>query len=192
MNPLNQQLYVFLKSLLTEITNKFPDKYFHMGGDEVLFDCWKSNPEIVKYMERNNMTRSYEKLEELFVKRILDMVVDLKGKPIVWQEVFDNGLKLHEGTVVQVWTGFWKNELFRVTEAGYSALLSTCWYLDHIGSNGDWLKYYRCEPMDFNGSKEQQKLLLGGEACMWSEFVDKLVNFMDFFTNIYKLSNFNF
>ncbi|KAH1019063.1 hypothetical protein HUJ05_006728 [Dendroctonus ponderosae] len=60
----------------------------------------------------------------------------------------------------------------RVTKAGKKALLSACWYLDHLSTGGDWEKFYQCEPTNFGGTPEQVSLLLGGEACMWSEVVN--------------------
>lgn len=60
-----------------------------------------------------------------------------------------------------------------MTTAGKFALLSSCWYLDHIGWGGDWGKYYECEPYDFPGTDDQKKLILGGEACMWGESVNE-------------------
>lgn len=60
-----------------------------------------------------------------------------------------------------------------MTAAGNKALLSTCWYLDHLATGGDWLKYYSCEPLDFPGTEAQKQLVLGGEACMWSESVNE-------------------
>lgn len=59
-----------------------------------------------------------------------------------------------------------------VTKSGLPAILSSCWYLDHLSTGGDWRKYYECEPSDFPGNDQQKSLLLGGEACMWSEVVD--------------------
>lgn len=59
-----------------------------------------------------------------------------------------------------------------ITKAGFTAILSSCWYLDHLSTGGDWRKFYACEPSDFPGDAAQQSLLIGGEACMWSEVVD--------------------
>ena len=33
--------YVALAALLAELVDVFPDRYLHLGGDEVPFDCWR-------------------------------------------------------------------------------------------------------------------------------------------------------
>ena len=47
--------YDLMTKLLREATanpdSPFSDKFVHLGGDEVPFDCWKSNPNITKYMK---------------------------------------------------------------------------------------------------------------------------------------------
>lgn len=171
MDPTKGIVYDFLEQLFQELVDVFPDKYIHLGGDEVGFECWESNENITNYMIKHNIT-DYEQLEEVFIQKIVDMVDELKTNSIVWQEVYVNGVKLPTKTVVHVWTGDRFRLLDRITREGRPALLSSCWYLDHLSTGGDWKKFYMCDPHDFSGSTEQRKLVLGGEACMWSEVVD--------------------
>lgn len=50
LNPTVNVTFDLLSTLYKEIASVFPDDYVHMGGDEVSFDCWKSNPAIqVRY-----------------------------------------------------------------------------------------------------------------------------------------------
>ncbi|KOC61341.1 Beta-hexosaminidase subunit beta, partial [Habropoda laboriosa] len=173
MNPTNPNLYEFLRHLFAEIVQVFPDQYVHLGGDEVPFDCWMSNPEITAYMKRRNITKNYEVLESEYIGNVLQITKSLQASTIVWQEVFENGVVLPNTTVVHVWTGLWQKKLENVVKAGHPVLLSACWYLDHIAGGGDWLKFYRCDPLSFNGASNVTNLMLGGEACMWGEFVDR-------------------
>lgn len=83
-----------------------------------------------------------------------------------------NGVRLPPNTVVHVWTGNQRKLLQSITADGLPALLSSCWYLDHLTTGGDWKKFYNCDPQAFHGTDEQKKLVLGGEACMWGEVVD--------------------
>lgn len=69
----------------------------------------------------------------------------------------------------------WSNlntKYLQITRDNLPALLSTCWYLDHLATGGDWVKFYKCDPLDFPGSDVQKNLIRGGEACMWAEVVD--------------------
>ncbi|XP_047350044.1 beta-hexosaminidase subunit alpha-like [Vespa velutina] len=175
INPTKPEVYEFMRNLFSEIVEIFPDNYVHLGGDEVPFDCWSSNPEIKSYMQAHNMSKNYALLEGKYITKLLEITSRLGANSIVWQEVFDNGVNLPNTTVVHVWTGRWQNELERATKAGHPVLLSACWYLDHISNGGDWKKYYTCDPLGFPAPPEVdlRDLMLGGEACMWGEFVDR-------------------
>lgn len=104
MNPINDDVYVFLKDLFAEVAEVFPDKYIHLGGDEVGFECWQSNSNITEYMQENNIA-NYEKLEEIFIQKIIDEVETLRANSIVWQEVYVNRVNLPLKTAVHIWTG---------------------------------------------------------------------------------------
>ena len=40
MDPTKQEVYQFVQAFFEEITQVFPEKYLHLGGDEVDFKCW--------------------------------------------------------------------------------------------------------------------------------------------------------
>lgn len=173
VNPILNSSYEFMAQFFKEISTVFPDAYIHLGGDEVDFSCWKSNPDIQKFMDQQGFGKDYSKLESFYIQRLLDIVAATKKGYMVWQEVFDNGVKLKDDTVVEVWKGNnMEEELKNVTEAGFTTILSAPWYLDYISYGQDWQRYYKVEPLNFPGTDAQKKLVIGGEACLWGEYVD--------------------
>lgn len=113
INPILDENYDFIYSLFDEIVDVFPDKYVHLGGDEVGFECWQTNQDILNYMKEFNMT-SFVQLEEFYIQKLIDKVATLNAFPIVWQEVFTNGVRLPKGTIVHVWTGDRRKLLLKV------------------------------------------------------------------------------
>ncbi|XP_005171848.1 beta-hexosaminidase subunit beta isoform X1 [Danio rerio] len=174
VNPILNSSYEFMAQLFKEISTVFPDAYIHLGGDEVDFSCWKSNPDIQKFMNQQGFGTDYSKLESFYIQRLLDIVAATKKGYMVWQEVFDNGVKLKADTQIHVWKGRpqYQDEMAKVTAAGFSALLSTPWYLNRVSYGQDWVDIYKADPQNFNGTDAQKKLVIGGEACLWGEYVD--------------------
>ncbi|CAL8089385.1 unnamed protein product [Orchesella dallaii] len=177
INPLREDAYKKMAQLLEEVINVFPDSYLHLGGDEVDFDCWKSNPEIQNYMQSRNLT-DYSILESAFMLEMMNIVKGLSPNTtyVIWQEVFDHGARaINKDAVISVWMGNQTEagkELDRVTALGHRAILSSCWYLDYISTGRDWPKYYLCDPQNFNGTSAQKRLVIGGGAALWGEYVD--------------------
>lgn len=93
--------------------NNNPKSTLFKGGDEVGFECWETNQEIVDYMKTFNLT-SFASLEELYIQKLIDKITILNANSIVWQEVYTNGVRLPPGTVVHVWLGDQKKLLSKV------------------------------------------------------------------------------
>ena len=173
INALSNVTWPFLRALFAEVIQDFRDAYIHLGGDEVSFNCWASNPDIQKWMQEKGYTH-YAKFEEYYMGQLIGLVEQLNKRYIVWQEVFDNGNKLKEEAIIQVWKGGhnWAAEMRSITEAGHQTILSSCWYLDLVSPSDDFYGYFRCDPLNFGGSSAQQKLVMGGEAAIWSRYMD--------------------
>lgn len=125
-------------------------------------------------MEKMNFT-DYSQLEGYYMQNLVDIVQSFpqNNSYLVWQEVFDRGVRLNKNTIVHVWKSFlFGLELAKVTSSGYRALAYSCWYLNYISYGIDWEKYYTCDLHDFPGTEEQKRLVLGGGAAMWGEYVD--------------------
>ncbi len=55
MDPLNQELYDMLGDVFDEVTELFPDEYFHIGGDEPNYAQWKNSEKHQQFIEENNI-----------------------------------------------------------------------------------------------------------------------------------------
>lgn len=177
IDPTRASAYKSVNMLLNEFKTVFRDNYFHAGGDEVDFDCWKSNPRINKWMAARNISGNYEELSNYYIRRLYNMIKAHERTMVVWQEVFDMGANLPKDTIIHVWKGIndepvYMRELASVVNSGYRALLSSCWYLNYIDYGQDWIKFYKCDPGASGIEPEKKHLVLGGEICMWTEFVD--------------------
>ncbi|MBO8590009.1 family 20 glycosylhydrolase, partial [Staphylococcus aureus] len=66
------------------------------------FTCWKSNPNIQAFMKKKGFT-DFKQLESFYIQTLLDIVSDYDKGYVVWQEVFDNKVKVRPDTIIQVW-----------------------------------------------------------------------------------------
>lgn len=167
MDPTRESTYAFLDSFIGEMAAIFPDKYFHIGGDEVNPRQWNESPRIQAFEKKNHLKNAHD-LQAYFNKRMLRILARHSKIMIGWDEILHPDLP--PATVVHIWRN--QGSLANAVEQGHRAILSWGYYLDHLSP----AKYhYGIDPLGGAAARltdEQAKSVLGGEACMWSELVD--------------------
>ncbi len=166
MDPSRKQTYTFLDKFIGEMADLFPDHYFHIGGDEVNGKQWDANPKIREFMGVHNLKNNQE-LQQYFTLRVQKIVSRHHKIMVGWDEILAPGMP--KDSVIQSWRG--QDSLAAAAKQGYSGILSSGYYLDAMAPAK---KYYSVDPMsnaDATLTVDQQKHILGGEACMWAEFI---------------------
>jgi hexosaminidase len=165
MDPSREETYKFLDKFIGEMAELFPDHYFHIGGDEVNGKQWDANAKIQEFMHAHKL-KNVQELQQYFTLQV-EKVVSKHHKTMVgWDEILGPGMP--EDIVIQSWRG--QDSLALAAQQGYRGLLSSGYYLDGMAPAS---QYYSVDPMSNANAKltpEQQKRILGGEACMWAEF----------------------
>jgi hexosaminidase len=166
MDPTREETYKFLDAFIGEMAGLFPDQFFHIGGDEVNGKQWDANPLVQEFMHSHKLKDNND-LQAYFNQRV-QKIVNKHGKTMLgWDEILRADLP--NSIVIQSWRG--PDSLAQAAKQGYRGLLSSGYYVDLMWSAE---RHYLTEPLSgaaANLSADEQKRILGGEACMWSEYV---------------------
>jgi hexosaminidase len=166
MDPSRDHTYHFLDDFIGEMSRLFPDDYFHIGGDEVNGKQWEANPQIRKFKRRHHLANHHD-LQGYFNQRLERIVRNHKKIMVGWDEILHAGLP--KDVVVQSWRG--QQSLADAARQGYRGLLSYGYYLDLMQPAS---QHYLIDPLGGTAADltpEDKARVLGGEACMWAEFV---------------------
>jgi len=167
MDPTNEKTYKLLDVFIGEMTKLFPDHYFHIGGDEVNGKAWDANPKVQEFKKAHNY-KTNDELQTYFSQRV-QKLVNKHGKAAVgWDEIFVPGAP--KDIVIHSWRG--SKALAAAAKEGYQGILSNGYYIDLMWSAA---RHYTVDPLSGEAADltpDQKKLVLGGEATMWSEYVN--------------------
>jgi hexosaminidase len=164
-DPTRDETYKFLEKFVGEMGKLFPDAYFHIGGDEVNGKQWDENPKIQAFIRAHGMKNNQD-LQAYFNQRLQKILAKHHKNMIGWDEVLHPDLP--KTIVVQSWRG--QESLATAAKQGYSGLLSFGYYLDLMWPAA---RHYAVDPMSGGAaalSPEEKSRILGGEACMWTEW----------------------
>ncbi|XP_047951326.1 beta-hexosaminidase 1-like isoform X2 [Salvia hispanica] len=158
-----------ISGILSDMKKIFPFGLFHLGGDEVNTDCWTSTPHVKQWLQDHSMTA--KDAYKYFVLRAQEIAISLNWTPVNWEETFNSfPTSLNPKTVVHNWLG--AGVCPKAVAKGFRCIYSNqgFWYLDHL--DVPWESVYYAEPLEDITDASQQKLVLGGEVCMWGETAD--------------------
>lgn len=178
----NEKTYEFLQDVLDEVIALFPSRYIHLGGDEATKTNWKKCP-LCQARIREEHLADEEALQGYFMGRMSDYVRS-KGKEVMgWDELTNS--KLPEDAIIFGWQGF-GNAALKAAEQGHRFVMTPArvayliryqgpqWFepLTYFGNNT--LKgLFNYEPVQEGWKPEYEKLLMGVQASMWTEFCNK-------------------
>jgi hexosaminidase len=166
MDPSRDHTYRFLDDFIGEMAHLFPDAYFHIGGDEVNGKQWQASNKIRQFEQKLHLKSGHD-LQAYFNQR-LQKIITRQGKVMIgWEEILHADLP--KDVVVQSWRG--QKSLADAVRQGYRGLLSFGYYLDLMQPAA---QHYSIDPLANEAAGltfEEQQRILGGETCMWAEFV---------------------
>jgi hexosaminidase len=166
MDPTQESTYKFLDKFVAEMAKLFPDAYFHIGGDEVDGKQWDANPKIQAFIHAHGMKNNQD-LQAYFNQHLQKILTKHHKTMVGWDEILHPDLP--KTIVVQSWRG--QQSLAAAARQGYSGLLSFGYYLDLMWPAA---QHYAVDPMSGDAATltpEEKSRILGGEACMWAEWV---------------------
>ncbi|XP_067640057.1 chitooligosaccharidolytic beta-N-acetylglucosaminidase [Eurosta solidaginis] len=191
LNPFNENMYGIMKEIYEDLAEvNAPEETIHVGGDEVFIPCWNSTAEITRRMTETGFDlsmRSFYKVWSEFHQKNLDSWDNVTQRQypritepksvIIWSshltdpEIIADHLP-KERYIVQTWVESDKTLNNDLLLKGYRIIVSTknAWYLDH----GFWgrTSFYNWRTV-YDNRMDVHPLVLGGEVCMWSEYVDQ-------------------
>lgn len=166
LDPTRESTYQFIDKFIGEMVKIFPDAYFHIGGDEVNGVEWRNNPRIQAFMKAHGL-KNAAALQAYFNARVLKILDKYHRHMIGWDEVLVPNLP--KSVTIQSWRGY--KSMAKAAREGHDAILSSGYYLDHMAPAS---KYYLVDPIPASSTLTpvEKKRILGGEACIWTEYVD--------------------
>ncbi|KAL9175715.1 hypothetical protein ABFS82_02G129500 [Erythranthe guttata] len=202
LNPLNPKTYEIVKNVVNDVVSMFPDQFYHAGADEITPNCWKIDPLIQAFLSKNgtlsqiletfvNSTLPYIVSLNRTVIYWEDVLLDanVKVSPLFLPR---------ENVILQSWNSGPIN-VKKIVDSGYRAIVSSsdfyyldCGHGDFIGNDseynlppgtdqgqgGSWCGPFKTWQTIYNYdityglTEEESKLVIGGEAALWSEQAD--------------------
>jgi hexosaminidase len=201
LDPTRPEVYGALERVFDDVARIFPDRFIHIGGDEVNPQWWSGSPTVRQFMQTHGLA-DVAALQNLFNERLADLLI-ARGRTLIgWDEIAHGDLP--RTSVVQSWRGGPSRD--RAVGQGFDCVFSAGYYLDffypadlhyrydpdapaaeldaldravradprlsHVRDGLGWAMDFAAHAaVDAPAGNTTPGRVLGAEACSWSELV---------------------
>ena len=171
-----EKTMLFFKTVLSEVLDLFPNAVIHLGGDEANPEHWRKCPRCQACIRANGLENELM-LQKWFMLKMADFVHSKGRESIAWAERLELGWPA--GQIVQGWH---PGESDKALAQGMKTVNSNDGYVyfDYPISPDDpmqdgWMpqlplqKVYSFDPVPAGTAPDRAALVLGSEACLWTE-----------------------
>ncbi|KAK5580592.1 hypothetical protein RB653_000613 [Dictyostelium firmibasis] len=187
LDPSNNFAYLVIESILKTVKSVFTDPYLHLGFDEIPFDCWLENSNLVSDMFKNHNLSSPSKYLSFFLKKVNQILLNLKNHNngdndnsiLMWEDIIpmldsidqeelllNNNNNNNYDIIFQLWKGRDEYDRFLLKNKR-PFIYSFGNYLDPSYQSCNTFSECLLKQQELIEEFEKSKLMIGMEACAW-------------------------
>ena len=182
----NDKVMTFIDNVLKEVTQLFPSKYIHVGGDECPKTQWQKCPKCqarikALHLEAKDGHSAEERLQSYVITHASNYLKSLGRNTIGWDEILEGGLA--EGATVMSWRG--EAGGIAAAKQNHDVVMTPNSYLyfDYyqsldkaneplaIGGYLPLQRVYSYEPMPKELTADEARHIIGVQANIWTEYM---------------------
>lgn len=177
----NDSVFLFLQDVIDEVCELFPSRYIHIGGDEASTENWEQCL-LCRDRMKTEKIKEVKDLQGYFVGRMSEYIRSKGKTPMGWDELTKS--KIPEDAVIFGWQGMGNNG-YKAGERGHRYVMTPARIMYLIRYQGpQWFEprtyfgnntladVYNYEPLKTELTPQVADLLMGTQACLWTEFVN--------------------
>lgn len=182
----NEDAMIFLEDVLDEVTQLFPSKYVHIGGDEAPRTRWEKCPKCQARIKKegikaDNRHSAEDRLQSYCMSRMEKFLNDRGRQVIGWDEILDGDVA--PNAIVMSWRGLEGG--IEAAKLGHEVIMvpTSYAYFDYYATDqiddeplgiGGFVpidKVYSFDPVPEVLTDEEKKFIIGSQANLWTEYI---------------------
>lgn len=176
----NDDVFIFLKDVFSEVLALFPSEFMHIGGDEAPKTRWRNCPACQARIKAENL-RDEDELQSWFVRQFDSWLGERGRRLLGWDEILEGGLA--PNATVMSWRG--SDGGIAAAKAGHDVVMSptTYCYLDYYQAEDfaseppalprylPLSQVYQFELVPEAIADDKKHHILGGQGNIWTEYI---------------------